>query len=939
MIGYEEKEFTPGKQSEVTISLLSTTNSLNDVVVVGYGTQRKKDLTGSVAVVNVDNAKKTPSYDVAKMLQGQVAGVSVHGSGEPGGYVQLKIRGISNFGDNSPLFVIDGVPVDAPYDFSPDDIESISILKDASAGAIYGSRAATGVVIITTKKGRSGVPKVTFSSYYGVQNVPKKIPVLDRAGYQKVVNAADVNAGLSLAPANDPSSPNYVANTNTNWQNAALKTGSIQDHNLGVSGGTEALSYNVSLGYFNQTGYQVGPQAYNRYSLNSSLQGKKGKLSFGVKMGYVYSKKGNYSGTNSHAVFGGTVTSMLTAIPTVGIYDSSNLGGYAGTDQTIHRAISANVVGLNKIVEDWSERNRLLLSGWVELEIVKNLKYKLSASFDRTDWKNYHYEPSFNMGFYYINTQYSYAQSQGQPNTQQAENTLSYSFRKNRHQLDLLGGYTFEKGVNNWIAGTSAGPGSLNFQTFSNAAAAYNNITEYRGTYVTTGLLGRVNYNYNSRYLITANFRRDGSSKFAPAQRFGNYSGFAGAWNIYNEKFIHLPKYVSSLKLRGGYGTLGSQKNLGYYDWSSYINSSANYNFANALAAGATTVSVTDPNLKWESATTKDVAIDAGFLHEKLTVTVEYFDKVATDIITSLPLPLSVGSIPNSITTNAASVQNKGIEVTVGYKKTEGKFTYNINANFSTLKNTVLKLGGSNNPIYGAGSKTEVGHSVGELYGYQTEGIFQTAAQVASHAFQSASTAPGDVIFKAQNGKDNTPGYTITDGNDRVYLGNTIPTYYFGFNFNAGYQNFDFSVFFQGSGGNKVFNGVYQALMTGQYGNQHVDELNYWTTANTKTNVPRPIIGDPNGNSRFSDRFVEDGSYIKLANAQLGYSLPESSLLLKKHILTRLRFYVAGENLLTLSKYKGYDPDFISDGLFSRGFDYGSFPNARTFMLGVQLGF
>ncbi|HEU4607828.1 MAG TPA: TonB-dependent receptor plug domain-containing protein, partial [Chitinophagaceae bacterium] len=389
-VGYRSREVVLKGDAPINISLDLTSGSLDEVVVVGYGTVRKRDLTGSVAVVNVENAKKTASNDVAKILQGQVAGVSVQGSGEPGGFVQIKIRGISNFRNNSPLFVIDGVPMDAPFDFSVGDIESIQILKDASAGAIYGARAATGVVIITTKKGRPGPAKINLNSYYGIQKVPKKIPLLNRAEYQKVVNAADANAGNAPAPANDPTNPNYVSNINTDWQDEALQTGIIQDHNIGVSGGSELLTYNLSLGYFNQEGYQVGPQAYNRYTLNSSLQGKKGKLSYGTKAAYTYSKKGNYAATNGHAVFGGTVTAMLTAIPTMPVYDPSKLGGFAGTDQTIHRAISANVVGINKLVQDWGERNRIFLNGWAEYEFVKNLKYKVNASFDRTDYKDYH---------------------------------------------------------------------------------------------------------------------------------------------------------------------------------------------------------------------------------------------------------------------------------------------------------------------------------------------------------------------------------------------------------------------------------------------------------------------------------------------------------------------------------------------------------------------
>jgi TonB-linked SusC/RagA family outer membrane protein len=938
-IGLQTQEIRvkDGKNFSITMQD-NAASSMNEVVVVGYGTVKKKDLTGSVSVVNVEDAKKTASYDVAKLLQGQVAGVSVHGSGEPGGYVQIKIRGISNFGDNSPLFVIDGVPTDAPYDFSPDDIETIQVLKDASAGAIYGSKAATGVVIITTKKGRAGAAKVTLNSYYGMQKVPKKIPVLNREQYQKVVNAADLNAGNTLAPANDPSNPNYVSNINTDWQKVALKTGSIADYDLGISGGSDLLNYNISLGYFRQGGYQVGPQAYNRYTLNTNIQGKKGRLSYGVKVAYTYSKKGNYAATSGHAVFGGTVTSMLTAIPTMPVYDSTRLGGYGGTDQTIDRAISANVVGINKLVQDWSSRNRVLLNGWAELELLKNLKYKINASFDRTDYENYHYEPRFDMGYYYINANYFYSENFGRPNTGLIEHTLSYSFTKAQHHLDLLAGYTFEKGHDDWITGASQATTDLTYQTFSNATASANTLTEWKGTYVNTGLLGRLNYNFADRYLLTANFRRDGSSKFSPLKRYGNFSGFAAAWNVRNEKFIPLPDDISSLKIRAGWGKLGNQKNLHDYDWQSYINNAANYNFNNVFVAGSTTVSAVDPNLHWETTTTKDLGLDLGMFNERLTFTAEYFDKLSEDIIVSIPKPLSLGSIPSSEITNAASVKNKGLEFTVGYKNSGKVFSYHVSANFSTIDNKVLKLGGTNNPIYGAGSKTEVGRSVGELYGYQTEGLFQSAADVQGHAFQSATSAAGDVRFKAQDAKNETDHtYNLTDAKDRAYLGRTIPKYYYGVNFDASYRNFDFTMFWQGSAGNKVFNGVYQALMAGQYGNAHTDELNYWTPTNTNTNVPRPIILDPNGNNRFSDRFVENGSYVKLEDLEVGYNIPLR--IANKAFFSKLRIYASGQNLLTISKYKGYDPDFISDGLFNRGFDYGSFPNARTFLFGIQAGF
>ncbi|HWJ26460.1 MAG TPA: SusC/RagA family TonB-linked outer membrane protein, partial [Flavisolibacter sp.] len=440
------------------------------------------------------------------------------------------------------------------------------------------------------------------------------------------------------------------------------------------------------------------------------------------------------------------------------------------------------------------------------------------------------------------------------------------------------------------------------------------------------------NYNYDDRYLITVNYRRDGSSKFSPYNRYGNFTGFAAAWNLGNEKFIQLPSIISSLKLRGGYGTLGNQNSLGFYDYQSYINNSTNYLFNNMLAIGSTTVSVADPSLKWESTTTTNVAIDLGLLKEKLSFTAEYFNRESDDIITAIPIPYSVGSFPQTLTTNAASLKNSGVELTLNYKKTNGAFNYAVSANVYTLMNKVLKLGGSNNPIYGAGSKTEVGREVGELFGLQTEGIFQTTDEIAKSPSQSQAggIAPGDIKYKDVNGDG-----VITDA-DRVYLGSTIPKIYYGLNFDASWKNFDLSFFWQGSAGNKVNNGVYSALMAGQYGNSHQDELNFWTPSNTNTNVPRPLINDIN-NGRFSDRFVESGSYVKLQNAQIGYSIP-GSVLGKQNVLKSFRVYVSGQNLITITKYRGYDPDFISDGLFNRGFDYGSFPNPRTVMVGLQVG-
>ena len=533
-------------------------------------------------------------------------------------------------------------------------------------------------------------------------------------------------------------------------------------------------------------------------------------------------------------------------------------------------------------------------------------------------------------------------QGTGADKTGQMENTLNYKLELGKHKIDFLAGTSYLQRNFEDFVGTASGTQDLQFITFSSVTnPADKSVFSALSTNTLSSYLGRVNYNYNDRYLLTGNFRRDGSSRFGPANKFGNFASAAVAWNINNEKFIRLPKQISALKLRGGFGEVGNQ-NFGDYLYQSFINPNASYVFGNQLATGATTVTLRDPAIKWEATSTLNVAADLGLFNNKLLFTAEYYKRESTDLLANQPLPLSVGSVPSSIFTNAASTENTGFEFTLGYNNQVGGFKYNVSANLTTLKNKVLKLGLTNNPIYGVGSKTEVGRSVGELFGFITEGLFNTAAEVVGHATQTGAK-PGDVKFKDVNGigtdgkLTGIPDGKITD-NDRVYLGTTIPKISYGFNLDVAFKNFDASVFFQGNAGNKVFNGVYHDLMTGQYSNSHTDMLNFWTPTNTNTKIPRPVIYDPNGNGRFSDRFVEDGSYLKLQNAQIGYTLP-TNIFGKTKVFSSFRAYVSGQNLVIFSKYRGYDPDFISDGLFSRGFDLGSFPNPRSILVGLQIGF
>jgi TonB-dependent starch-binding outer membrane protein SusC len=927
-IGYGVREVSVGASNVVDVTLLMQVNELEEVVAVGYGTQRKKDLTGAVSVVNVENAKKNATYDVARMLQGQVPGVSVHGSGEPGGFVQIKIRGISSLINNNPLFVVDGVPLTAPFDFSPDNIESIQVLKDASASAIYGSRGSTGVVIITTKKGKAGKMRVNYNGYYGVQSIARKWDLTDAEGYRKITNQAELNAGLLIAPGNDPNSPSFIGNVNTDWQEEAFQNGSIQDHNVSFSGGSEGINYNASLGLFDQTSTIAGPQAYRRYTFTLGLNGKRGRFSYGGKAFYTQSDKVNMiNNTNSKSVFGGSVTSLVTAIPTMPVLDPNREGGYGGADNITQRAITLNVIGLNNLIKNESGRERFLGTSFFEFDIAKGLKYRLNLSYDRAQQTDFQFEPTYDLGWYYLNNISYLYRRVGTSTTKLAENLLTYRKEVGNHTFDILGGYTYQKDEGEFLAGSGINLRKPYFYTFNAIAdASDKTLTSGEDAAALISFLGRVNYNYDNRYLVTLNFRRDGSSRFAEQNRWGNFPAVSAAWNLHNEKFFNLPSAISMFKIRAGYGEVGNQ-NIGNYLYQSFINTNAGYVFNNALAPGSTVVELVDPNIKWETKVTSNVAAEMGFMNNRLTVTAEYFYNKNNDLLAGVPISLAIGSFPWNVTTNAASIENSGFEWQVGYKGEKNDFRYDISVVGNTLKNKLTSLGLNDVPIFGNASKSEPGRSVGDIYGHKVAGIFQTQDEVNSWATQP-NARPGDIKFMDLNGDK------IISDEDREYLGQSIPTLYYGANLNFGYKQFDFSMFWQGSAGNKVYNGVYRDLMIGQYSNHHKDGLNFWTPNNTNTNIPRSVIGDPNANARASDRFVEDGSYIRLQNAQIGYTLKPGTV----KWIENARIYISGQNVVTITKYSGLDADFISDGLFSRGFDLGSFPNPRTIIFGIQLG-
>jgi TonB-linked SusC/RagA family outer membrane protein len=950
-IGYATQEILPGVQTVINISLTPDVTSLQEVVVVGYGSEKRSDLTGAVSSVKTAEMTKVATNDVTQMLQGRVAGVAVNSDGQPGATPSVKIRGIASFGTNGtstePLYVVDGVPLQGGIrDFNPNDIESMQVLKDASAGAIYGSRAANGVIIITTKRGAKDRPlTIDFNSYYGIQQVAKKIPVTDRVGYQLLQNETRANNAtgpLPPMPGNDPNSPDFIDDVDTDWQKEGFKTGTIQEHTLNFAGGSKTSTYNLSLDYFKNTGTLVGNGPnYTRYSARINSETQRGIFKIGESMYLVHSHENPLyllpelaGGRPSY------VNDMVLAIPTMPVYDPARKGGFGGTDAVIQNAISLNVPGINTLVENETDVTRIFADTYAEVRLLKNstsqLTYKINLGYDYTLAKDHQFVPQYDLGYFFPNANARASSGIRQYTTALVENTLNYEATLGKHALKLLAGQTYQSFDTYTLGGTTSQLREPYIPTLSNGdgTKAVTENLDKAGLY---SFLGRINYTYDDKYILTANVRRDGSSRISPANRYQVYPSVAVAWKLHNEKFITFPEFIAELKLRASWGQVGNQ-GIPSYSYQAVINQNIPYSFGGATSAlgGASTILV-DPNLKWEKRTTRNVGIDAVLFDGKLDFTFEYYSNLASDILVNAPVPSSTGSLPTgtggaaSVLTNAGGMQNSGFELSFTYRKSVGDFTFEISPNAYTLRNRVTALNNDRAFLPGAGSRTQVGGEIGRHYGWVAEGIFQTPEEVTSHAFQNAATAPGDMKFKDLDGNN------IIDDNDRQYLGKALPNLYYGLNITSKFKNFDLTIFTSGSSGNLINDNLYRALMSGNsYANYHQDLFNRWTPTHTNTDIPRMVLLDPNSNGRDSNRagWLESANYLRINTVSLGYTLPSGTI----KAITNARVYFTCQNLYTFSGYKGFNPDFTA-GLLNPGFDFGTYPKPRTYMLGIQLRF
>lgn len=937
----QEEILVDGSTTTLDVILVPDMVGIDQIVVIGYGTQKKSDLTGAVTTVTNEEVNRKTVATLEQALQGVAAGVSVTAnSGSPGEGAKVRIRGYGSVNGSDPLYVIDGVPCSGPGSTNPSDIESISILKDAAASAIYGARGANGVVMITTKKGKKGF-HMNFDSQFGVQKAWNTLDLLNSEAYSLYLNEMNYNRGRRTPEAaRDPYNQEY----DTDWQDEVFQSAPIQRYNLSISGATDHISYNVSGGYFDQRGI-IQETGYEKYFLRVNTEFKWKRFRFGQNMAI------NNSVQEKETEFGGrtTLERVLTMPPTIPVYDTT--GGYAGTTGA-HGNDAVNPVAVLNLFDNHTHTTGLLGSIYAEVELIDGLKYKVTGGVDHYDQENTYFDPIYEIGSYYSSGSESYDTTFNQGRNWLLENILTYSKMLGAHKFEALAGYSQEHGT--WRTFKRA------TSVFSEDSVVYSTTSPQLYEKGLASYFGRVNYTYADKYLFQFNIRRDGSSKFGSENKWGLFPSFSGGWVASKESFLENSMLISFLKIRGSYGQIGNQ-NIDDYKYSASLNPYQTYHLAGVDVAGTGPSGFPNPLIKWETQIQSNAAIEISMLKNKVNFTAEYYYNTTEDMLINITMPESNGT-SNFPPQNAGSVRDKGVELSLNYRDYDRTFKYSITGNFTTINNEVLDLGPTDAPITSGGSElgnttlTAVGHSIGEFYGFQTNGIYKSEDEIDPVFAPDASV--GDIRFVDISGPEGVPDGILTD-DDRTFIGSAIPKFTYGLNIQGEYKGFDFSVTFQGVHGNKLMRET-KAWTEGMYSNFNAstdvnnryipadvtitstdaitgEDIDLHYSANTNTDIPWAIKSDPNKNAGlFSDRFVEDGSYMRLKDLTIGYNLPESFV--SKLKLENARVYLTGMNLITVTKYSGYDPE-IGGGNLSRGIDNGYYPQAKTFLGGIQLSF
>lgn len=950
-VGYLTEEVVVGNQSVIDVELHLDIQSLEEVIVVGYGSAREGDITGAVSAVDGSELTKIPAISVQQSMQGRVSGVSITNTGSPGSAPVVRIRGVGTTGNSAPLYVVDGIPLlegDAGLrQINPNDVESVSVLKDAAASAIYGSRGAYGVVLITTKRGKTGAPRVSFHSYYGVQSPVKTLDVLNTQEY--VAFATDIqeqaNQPVPLR-ISDPASLDTLLNYNFDYQDALFNDGfdaPIQDHSISISGGTDKANYLVSAEYFDQQGI-ILETGFKRYSvrLNTDFQ-----VTNFLKVGESIAVSSTIRrGENGHPFNNNIVQQALAMAPYLPIYDPTAKGGFNGPDridgQDAQNPILVQELGKNNGREAW----KLIGSLYAEITFLEGLKFRYAFGFDQTSVVSTSSFPAYQAGDFDGQDFQFYSENQSE--FYSPVHTAQLSYNRDFGKLKLSSVAVLEKqtseGRNVAVSGNITTTDDLQAIELIEAPIAEGSSSEY-------GLLsyaGRLSLDYGGKYLLSGSFRRDGSSRFGPDNKYGNFPAVSGGWRISEEGFMSNLSFLNDLKVRAGWGLNGSDR-ISNFTYFATWDPDYNYSFDEGpLQQGQAVRRIPNTQVQWEETETLNIGLDFALFENKLQASIERYSRKSRGLLFSVNARPSLG-IDRGTLFNTGEVENKGWDIELTYFANVGPISLDLTANVSTVSNEFTELG-LGNPINQTNNNTyhtrvEEGMPIGFLYGWKVDRLFQqedfedtgNGLELREEFPDQPNAQPGDIKFVDVDGNGEI------DDDDRTNIGVTIPRYNYNFNADLSYRNFDLNIFLQGVADVDIY-AAYRHDTEGmtRVFNATTEVLNRWTPENTSTDIPRGITGDPNNNNRISDRYVEKGDYLRVKNITLGYNLPVAAL--EKvffNKITGARVYFTALNLLTFTGYSGYDPEIGAarslNNSLAYGVDFGFSPQPRTFLLGVQI--
>jgi TonB-linked SusC/RagA family outer membrane protein len=950
-----------GQSVTTDFQLAGAATQLTAVSVVGYTNEQRRDISGAVTTVSGDELRDQVVATVEEALRGRAPGVQIASSGQPGRPAQIIVRGQNGFGDPSPLYVVDGMYIGTQNpNLNPDDIASISVLKDASAAAQYGAQASNGVVVITTRRGQAGENRVSFSSFYGVQELPKRLPLASASEFQRIYTQAYANANATR-PANQqlvvPTGVSQPATQSTDWQDALFQRGAIQNYNLTASGGSPTASYLLSGGVLDQEG-TVMNTGFRRYSVRVNSEATRGRLTIGEALAISQARQTDFP----NGIFGNQAFPLIDVVgllPTIPVRDPANPGGYGyGSDANPNYGV--NPVAVLESNYNRRRANQVLGSGYADVRLVGSLRYRLNLGINYSDSLARTWTSSRQVR-YLTPVLTGASLNQASPNAQQLlyENLLNYDggFGDDAHRVSAVFGQTSQRNEYSRFAAFRQGFVNEQLQQINAGSTAGARDSGYTTPFRTNSLLARATYAFRDRYLITANARRDCSSRFSPGNRCGTFGAGSVGWVVSEEGFwksIPLLGGADFLKLRASTGVLGDQ-NIGDLRYFVPVSQNANYvtngpSGATVISGGATQTQLANTDLRWQRNRSTDFGLDLGLLDNALTLTMDYYVNDADQLLVNLPLPGSLAS-DRDPAVNAGKVRNAGFELGATHRLERGDFGLNTTFNLTTTANRVVSLGNGGQPISaGLGdlgiARTAVGHPIGAFFLKKTCGIFQNAAEVTAHAAQPTAQ-PGDLCFVDQNGDK-----AIND-QDRIFFDNPVPKLNTGLFVDSRWRSLDFGVNLRGAFGHRIYNAVKLATERTVGLNNLRAGYSPWTPENTNTSTPRAVFGDPVNGDPVSDRWLEKGDFVRLQNIVVGVRIPERLLQSARiGLASSPRLYLNVQNVATFTNYSGFDPEVLGQAsvptagapamswALARGIDDGLiYPNPRTFTLGLDVRF